>query len=83
MLYRGGGSGILGEADQGETKELKMRSLILAAVAMIGIGLLGIPDTLATPANGAIIGKAIAAESLAQDVDWWWRRWRRYWRYWY
>jgi hypothetical protein len=51
-----------------------MRSLVLAGAVAIGIGLLGISGSSAAPANGIVIGKAVAADQLVQDVRW--RHWR-------
>jgi hypothetical protein len=71
-----------------------MRSLILAIAAAVGIGLLGVSGASATPANGAVIGKAVASDQLVQDVRWrgrgwggrhwgghWRGHWHRHWRW--
>jgi hypothetical protein len=53
-----------------------MRSLVLAGAVAIGIGLLDMSGVSAAPANGIVIGNAVAADQLVQDVRWHGRHWR-------
>jgi hypothetical protein len=45
-----------------------MKSLLLATITAIGIGLLGISGASAAPIAGAVIGQAAGAEQLMQQA---------------
>jgi hypothetical protein len=66
-----------------------MKSLVLAGATAVAIALLGTVGASAAPVNGTVIGQAVAADQLAQDVGyrrhWRWgsRGWHSRWRSWH
>jgi hypothetical protein len=65
-----------------------MRITLLAAVAAISLGTIGITGATAAPVSGAAINETASASSVTQQVQWhhhWWhhRHWRhgRWWYY--
>ena len=52
-----------------------MRTILLASLVAIGIGLAGTSGTSAVPANGAVIGNAATATDHATQVQWGHWRW--------
>ena len=56
-----------------------MKSLLLATITAIGIGLLGVPAASAAPMSGAVIGQTVAADQLTQQVHWRYRHWHCWW----
>ena len=45
-----------------------MRSMLIAAIAVVGLGLLGTSGAFAAPANGTLVRDALATTSSVQDV---------------
>jgi hypothetical protein len=59
--------------------------IAFAAVTAAAVGLYGVSNASAIPANGVVIGEAAAATQATQQVWWYrwhsWHRWHR-WRRW-
>jgi len=55
---------------------MPLKTLFIALVALIGIGLVGMPNVSAAPASGAAIGAAATAIGGVQPV--WWDRFGRW-----
>ena len=66
-----------------QRREVMMRIPVIAAIAAIGFGCIGISGASATPVSGTVIKDSAAKSSLVQDVRWYGRRWgyRRGWGY--
>jgi hypothetical protein len=63
-----------------------MRAIILAALLAAGLGVVGVSNVSAAPANGIVLGDAANQNSNVSHVQHWrWgsgdRRWRRYHRW--
>jgi hypothetical protein len=66
--------------------ESKMRAIFIAALVGLGIGLVGMSPSLATPVSGAAIAKAADLNQAVDQVYWrryhhrhWW--WRHHWHH--
>src|SRR5215831_12529539 len=67
--------------------ESKMRAIFIAALAGLGIGLVGMSPSLAAPVSGAAIAKAANLNQAVDQVYWrrryyhrhWW--WRHHWHH--
>jgi len=55
-----------------------MRSIVIAAVMAVGIGLVGVQASSAAPANGMVISKAAGAGNVEQVH---WRNWHYRWHW--
>jgi hypothetical protein len=55
-----------------------MRSIVIATVMALGIGLFGVQASSAAPANGLVIGKAAGAGNVEQVY---WRHWHSRWHW--
>ncbi len=51
-----------------------MKAIVLAALVIIGFGLIAASPTMAAPANGSVIGRAVVAGSVVTEVTCRWRR---------
>jgi hypothetical protein len=58
-----------------------MRIAIIAAIAAIGLGCIGMSGASAAPVSGTVIKDSAAASSLTQNV--WWRHRHCWWRHGY
>jgi hypothetical protein len=58
-----------------------MRIAIIAAIAAIGFGCIGISGASASPASGSVIRDTASTTTLAQKV--WWHRRHCWWRHGY
>jgi hypothetical protein len=56
-----------------------MRIAIIAAVAAIGLGFVGMTGASAAPASGTVIKDTVSTSSLTQKV--WWRHRHCWWRH--
>jgi hypothetical protein len=56
-----------------------MRSIVIAAVMALGIGLVGVQASSAAPANGLAIGKAAAAGHVTEQAHWRYHHHRHCW----
>jgi hypothetical protein len=57
-----------------------MRSIVIAAVMALGLGLVGLQASSAAPMNGAAIHNAAHLNQGVEQAGWRWRRWH-YWHW--
>jgi len=62
-----------------------MRSIVIAAVMALGLGLVGLQASSAAPANGVAIHNAAHLNQGVDQVGWRWHRWhyRHHYRRWW
>jgi hypothetical protein len=58
---------------------MKMKALLLSVTAAVGITVLGMSSSIAAPAAGAALEKAMSGNELTQQVWWGGHRW--HWRH--
>jgi hypothetical protein len=58
---------------------MKVSTLLL--LSTVGLGLLGVSQASAAPANGVAISTTASADSLTEHVRWWGRGWGPGWGY--